>query len=576
MEVDCIVDLWPLPLFHREECPSLVAPSLLLSPPCSVPHSPSLSDVSTAADASSVVSDGDGDHGDADADSDVCDDTDERVGFWEGVCVGAEGGVHPHSLAGCPPAPARPSASSITPLPHATYHFTTTRFAAASSAQARQHFQQQGSRGGWQSGEFHLAFSHYRVSVRLFPKGLAQRFGPQIGGTAVEAFWGDEFVHPSFVVASGANWGAAAADIWKPLTKITALARSGHGIFRAAGPAKWPPVSVERLLPPMEVFSVLSDPKRRPTMPHPPAKTNLQLWAGSSAIPEDSKKATGGEDAHFVCSDGSAVGVADGVGGMWKYGIDPRDFPAYMMDKCCHSADVGNFSLESTGSPEADKLPDTKRALGILWEGYRAARSEGPPGSTTAVVAALDDVGHRLGVANVGDSGIIVFRRGPDGLLSFVLRTEEQQHYFNCPFQLTKMPNEPNDGEGDTPKDADLYSLPVQEGDLIIVGSDGFFDNLFDHEIAAIAARFVSPLEAEAIQSDPTQQADLGNLARPSDPKKIAEALAQAAYARSHDSKADTPWNARLQEMEGMSNKGGKKDDITVVVGWVVPRSEVK
>ena len=27
-------------------------------------------------------------------------------------------------------------------------------------------------------------------------------------------------------------------------------------------------------------------------------------------------------------------------------------------------------------------------------------------------VAALDDVGHRLGVANVGDSGIIVFRYG--------------------------------------------------------------------------------------------------------------------------------------------------------------------
>ena len=205
MEVDYIVDLWP-PVFHPEECPSLVAPSFLLSPPCSVPHSPSLSDVSTAADASSVVSDGD-------ADSDVCDDTDEKVGFWEEV---------PHS--GCSPAPARPSASSITPLPHATYHFTTTRFAAASSAQARQHFQQQG-RGGWQSGEFQLAFSHYRVSVRLFPKGLAQRFGPQMGGTAVEAFWGEELIHPSLVIAGGANWGAAAADIWKPLTTLTALAR---------------------------------------------------------------------------------------------------------------------------------------------------------------------------------------------------------------------------------------------------------------------------------------------------------------------------------------------------------------
>ena len=70
--------------------------------------------------------------------------------------------------------------------------------------------------------------------------------------------------------------------------------------------------------------AVVSQPERHYSLDNPFMCRIHTARAGSSAIPEDSKKATGGEDAHFVCSDGSAVGVADGVGGMWKYGVDPR------------------------------------------------------------------------------------------------------------------------------------------------------------------------------------------------------------------------------------------------------------
>jgi hypothetical protein len=33
----------------------------------------------------------------------------------------------------------------------------------------------------------------------------------------------------------------------------------------------------------------------------------------------------------------------------------------------------------------------------------------------------------------------------------------------------------------DTPDQAQNYTVKIQEGDIVIVGSDGLFDNIFDH-----------------------------------------------------------------------------------------------
>ena len=36
----------------------------------------------------------------------------------------------------------------------------------------------------------------------------------------------------------------------------------------------------------------------------------------------------------------------------------------------------------------------------------------------------------------MGDSGLLIARRGPDGRLAIAYKTNPQMHYFNCPFQL--------------------------------------------------------------------------------------------------------------------------------------------
>lgn len=56
-------------------------------------------------------------------------------------------------------------------------------------------------------------------------------------------------------------------------------------------------------------------------------------------------------------------------------------------------------------------------------------------GSSTACVVVLQGEAGQLYSANIGDSGFLVVRDG-----SVVHRSQEQQHYFNTPFQLSLPP----------------------------------------------------------------------------------------------------------------------------------------
>lgn len=65
------------------------------------------------------------------------------------------------------------------------------------------------------------------------------------------------------------------------------------------------------------------------------------------------------------------------------------------------------------------------------------------PGSATAVVVLLD--GGIMHAANLGDSGFMLFRlkRDEQGCrYNLMKKSEEQQHDFNKPCQLTRLPDE--------------------------------------------------------------------------------------------------------------------------------------
>lgn len=74
----------------------------------------------------------------------------------------------------------------------------------------------------------------------------------------------------------------------------------------------------------------------------------------------------------------------------------------------------------------------TKNLFRLLYNFYNSRVSAG---SSTACIVILDRQSHRLHTANLGDSGFLVVRGG-----EVVHRSDEQQHYFNTPFQLSIAP----------------------------------------------------------------------------------------------------------------------------------------
>lgn len=101
-----------------------------------------------------------------------------------------------------------------------------------------------------------------------------------------------------------------------------------------------------------------------------------------------------------------------------------------------------------------------------------------------------------LRIANIGDCGVIAIR-GSD----VIFRTSEQQHSFNFPFQL-------GTGSKDQPADAMSFHVKVKEGDIVIVASDGLFDNLFDDEILDITVSLTEAARGP-LHLDPQKLADM-------------------------------------------------------------------
>jgi protein phosphatase PTC7 len=132
-------------------------------------------------------------------------------------------------------------------------------------------------------------------------------------------------------------------------------------------------------------------------------------------------------------------GVFDGVGGWAESGIDPRQY-AYALARSC---------AEEAAAIEATPQKDQTDPVRLLTSAYNRVRTLRVIGSATATLAVVNDSG-LLKVAHLGDSGLLVVRNS-----STPLRTVEQQHVFNMPFQL-------GTESGDKPEDSKRYELSLK------------------------------------------------------------------------------------------------------------------
>ena len=261
----------------------------------------------------------------------------------------------------------------------------------------------------------------------------------------------------------------------------------------------------------------------------------------------------GGEDAHFISSiNGGAFGVADGVGGWQESGINPAEYSRTLMQMSAAFLEGNGPFSNDTRNPSAP-LIDPRGALHAAHMRTKVA------GSATACIMQLDQTRRMLVAANLGDSGFIVIRKS-----KVFARSKPLQHYFDCPLQFGAYPEYVE--ATDTADMADLYRIPLHEGDLIIAGSDGLWDNVFDHEIISLVSDSHGDPQtfARAICQLARKHASDPDYASP----YTREALAQGY---------DLPWweklfgagfrNGRFQLKQ---LTGGKQDDITVLVSRVL------
>lgn len=206
-------------------------------------------------------------------------------------------------------------------------------------------------------------------------------------------------------------------------------------------------------------------------------------------------------------------------------------------------------------------LPDPEQLLEqTLIDSYSVVKSFG---SSTALLGIC--VSSFLYTLSIGDSGLIVFRKRGN-VWTTAFRSSIQQHCFNCPYQLTNLPKQKDHAKlvargheklvnllgrnysrtKDSPLDANSEMVPIKEDDIIVAGTDGVFDNLYDSDIAAILDSVIDVNSERKCQ-------------------RIAKTLVHQAIKNGWSPVFKSPCSKNANKA-GKKFIGGKLDDTTVIV----------
>lgn len=201
-------------------------------------------------------------------------------------------------------------------------------------------------------------------------------------------------------------------------------------------------------------------------------------------------------------------------------------------------------------------------------------------------MATLDKKLNQLSYSNLGDCGLMVVRhienltagsmrdlttsqgeKKTDFKIAYI--SQQQLRSFNLPYQLGyfKLAETPQTFE--TPNDADTASIPVMPGDIIILATDGLYDNVDLQEILIEVDQWEKEHFPVGSEEDLRFASKKGNVAV----QKLAERLVRLARELSLDSKRDSPFALLAKENDIMWG-GGMPDDTTVIVGRVVAMND--
>jgi serine/threonine protein phosphatase PrpC len=296
-------------------------------------------------------------------------------------------------------------------------------------------------------------------------------------------------------------------------------------------------------------------------------------------------------------AEASVLAVFDGVGSLsFEKNINVRAY-----------AQAINVAVQNAVETEISKGSHDIDPYEILKSGYEEVRTKHIVGSSTACVISLKN--NRLTCANVGDSGFLLLRPTekvvtailqpviseanevevlinaqikeqdkhqptvslspislPISLLTplssgnkpytIVYRSPQQLHYFNCPAALSVLNGRKGeiDNTMDAIHDAIRLQLHVEPNDIIILATDGLFDNVFEEDMLHIVGEELGGFEDTEITQEMT--------------RRLAERLAKRAHDLSMNKSIDCPFALAAKD-SNILWRGGRPDDITVMVGFV-------
>ncbi|PPQ71973.1 hypothetical protein CVT24_008190 [Panaeolus cyanescens] len=264
-----------------------------------------------------------------------------------------------------------------------------------------------------------------------------------------------------------------------------------------------------------------------------PSDTLIGTWRDKTLSRKKAvRSADAGEDFFFVQEmrnhSGVSFGVADGVGGWVDSGVDPALFSQALMFH------AHRYSRNAwAGEPEIDPTMDYEEREQV--EGWEMTPYE-------CLDLAYGGVLREKSVQAGSSTACIISLNASSGLL----RSAKQ---------LTKLPA--NAGRKfsracvDSPAEADTFEMKLRDGDLVIAYTDGFSDNVFPSEMVTICS-----LVARAGGTEDEQV------------QAMADRMVEYARRCMKNKTRVSPFE-RDASRQGMYFRGGKEDDVTVIVGLV-------
>jgi protein phosphatase PTC7 len=235
------------------------------------------------------------------------------------------------------------------------------------------------------------------------------------------------------------------------------------------------------------------------------------------------KKATqakrlGRKDADATLCSPMLVGIADGVSQIEEFGIDASELPNELLNQ-----------IEQQAVEQLLPGQETEDYLGpisMMRDAYEATESLG---STTILTATMDNstrihgkLHPMIAVCSIGDCEILVLRRNISGRLAPAFHTEMQRIDGNAqsPLQLARVDDsvDPNFDEETMieviERGSAVHCVSAYEGDIVVLGTDGVFDNLFIDEVVAICDEMLYAPCHPKQGFEPLDRALLGQCAR--------------------------------------------------------------